>query len=466
MTFLRQRDPRIILAVCGLSSIGDFVAFVVLTVRVFEVSSGSAIAVGGLLLVMVVPGVVLTPLVGWLVDHFETRRVLVATSVGQAVVVAALALTTSLAPTLALAFVLGAGVAIARPAVFALLPRIAGDDNVTELNAWYQMVYFGGASVGPAVGGYLTGLVGPSWSLLIDAATFLVLAAGAAALRTTRPPVRHDGDGHAPGWRQGLSVVVGDRVVLIVMVVTGLAILMVGAANVGEVFLAKGVLDAGDFGYGLLNASWTLGMVLLLLTVGRRLRPDQLVPGLLIGLTVASAMTLAVGLAPTIAVAVVLYLIGGGGNGIGNVALRSAIQHRVPDHQLGRAFAVFGGLASAAEISSAALGGVLVEAAGVRGSFVVLGAAGIAAGVAGVVGYLRLPPAVRAMPERVPMDAAGDGVAVDGSVPVPADGLAGVVTSAGAALAGPAPVPEVTSNGSGTHPHERQASEGSRPAAH
>jgi MFS family permease len=454
MTFLRQRDPRIILAVCGLSSIGDFITFVVLTIRVFEVTSGSAIAVGGLLLVMVVPGVVLTPLVGWLVDHFETRRVLVATSVGQALVVAALALTTSLAPTLALAFLLGAGVAIARPAVFALLPRIAGDENVTELNAWYQMVYFGGASVGPAIGGYLTGFVGSGWALLIDAVTFLILAAGAASLRTTRPPVRQEGDGHGPGWRQGVSMVVGDRVVLIVMVVTALAILMVGAANVGEVFLAEGELHAGDFGYGLLNASWTLGMVLLLLTVGRRLRPDQLVPGLLIGLSVASAMTLAVGLAPTIGVAVVLYLIGGGGNGIGNVAVRSAIQHRVPEHQLGRAFAVFGGLASAAEISSAALGGLLVEAAGVRGSFVVLGAAGVAAAVFGVVGYLRLPPAVRAMPERVSIEVGGH-----------ADALTGAVTPTTASLADPAPVPDPTSNGS-TDPHDRQVSEEGSSAAH
>jgi hypothetical protein len=34
MTILRQRDPRIFLAVSGLSSVGDFIAFVVLTVRV------------------------------------------------------------------------------------------------------------------------------------------------------------------------------------------------------------------------------------------------------------------------------------------------------------------------------------------------------------------------------------------------------------------------------------------------
>jgi MFS family permease len=464
MTLLRQRDPRIILLVCGLSSIGDFIAFVVLTVRVFEVTDQSAIAVGGLLLAMVIPGVVLAPLAGWLVDHFETRRVLVVTSIGEALVVAGLALTTNLAATLALAFLLGAGVAIARPAVFALLPRIAGDDSVTELNAWYQMVYFGGASVGPALGGFLIGYVGQRWALWIDAVTFLVLAVGAAALRTTRPPARQEeGDGHGSAWRQGISVVVRDRVVLIVMVVTALAILMVGAANVGEVFLAKGSLQSGDIGYGLLNASWTLGMVLLLVTVGRRLRPDQLVPGLLLGLLTASAMTLAVGLAPGIVVAVLFYLVGGGGNGIGNVALRSAIQYRVPEHQLGRAFAVFGALASAAEVTSTALGGVLVEVAGVRGSFAVLGGAGILMAVAGFVGYARLPASVRAMPSRVPEhapDGAPDPTA-DGAGAT--DGLTASVTPAATAASSAAPTPEATTLAS-PNPHEQQA-DGGRQAA-
>ena len=460
MTLLRQRDPRIILLVCGLSSIGDFIAFVVLTIRVFEVTNQSAIAVGGLLLAMVIPGVVLAPLVGWLVDHFETRGVLVATSIGEALVVGALALTSNLAVTLVLAFLLGAGVAIARPAVFALLPRIAGEGSVTELNAWYQMVYFGGASVGPALGGLLIGYVGGRWALAIDAVTFLVLAAGAAALRTTRPPARQEeGEGHGSGWRQGISVVVRDRVVLIVMVVTALAILMVGAANVGEVFLAKGPLRSGDIGYGLLNASWTLGMVLLLVTVGRRLRTDQLVPGLLLGLLTASAMTLAAGLAPNIVVALALYLVGGGGNGIGNVALRSAIQHRVPERQLGTAFAAFGALASAAEVSSTGLGGVLVEVAGVRGSFAVLGGAGILTAVAGFAGYARLPADVRAMPSRAP-EHATDGIAdptADGAGPV--DGLTASVTPAATAASSAAPTPEAATLAT-PNPHEQQTDDG------
>ena len=47
------------------------------------------------------------------------------------------------------------------------------------------------------------------------------------------------------------------------------------------------------------------------------------------------------------------------GNGVGNVALRSTIQHRVPEHKLGRAFATFGGMASAADIKG--IGGTATD---------------------------------------------------------------------------------------------------------
>jgi MFS family permease len=444
MTLLRQRDPRILLAVCGLSSIGDFVAFVVLTVRVYEGTGRSGIGVGALLLALVLPGVLMIPLAGWLVDHFETRRVLSMISIGQALVVAGLALTTNLVATFALAFLLGALVAVARPAVFAMLPRVAGDRQLTEINAWYQMVYFGGAALGPAAGGFLLEFAGATPALLLDAATFVVMALGIASLRASRPPAAAGADGHGSSWRQGITVVTGDRVVLIVVVVTTLAILMVGASNVSEVGLAKGVLGAGDIGYGLLNGSWMLGMVLLVTTVARRLRPDQLAPGLLLGMLTASLMTLAAGLAPVIWFAVAVYIVGGGGNGVGNVALRSTIQHRVPEHKLGRAFATFGGMASAADISSSALGGVLVQLFGARGSMVMLGAAGSFTAAAGLIGYLRLPGSVRAMPKdtidagKAAAAARADGQVADGRVP---DGLAETITPAAttASAAGPAP---------------------------
>jgi hypothetical protein len=55
---------------------------------------------------------------------------------------------------------------------------------------------------------------------------------------------------------------------------------------------------------------------------------------------------------PGFALAVGLFVVGGAGNGIGNVARRSLIHHRTPDHLHGRVFA-----ANAALLSERADGG-------------------------------------------------------------------------------------------------------------
>jgi MFS family permease len=181
-------------------------------------------------------------------------------------------------------------------------------------------------------------------------------------------------------------------------------------------------------------------------------------------------MTLAAGLAPVIWFAVAVYVVGGGGNGVGNVALRSTIQHRVPEHKLGRAFATFGGMASAADISSSALGGVLVQLFGARGSMVMLGAAGSFTAAAGLIGYLRLPGSVRAMPKDgtdagKAAAARADGQVADGQVSdgQVSDGLAEAITPAATAASAASPTPEAVQLGAknpqdqAVNGHRRQA---------
>ena len=69
-----------------------------------------------------------------------------------------------------------------------------------------------------------------------------------------------------------------------------------------------------------------------------------------------------------IVLAVAAYVVGGGANGIENVAMRSLIQLRVPDGLRGRAYAAYAAVASSADLTSTALGGVLVGVLGARGT--------------------------------------------------------------------------------------------------
>jgi MFS family permease len=397
MSLLRRRDVRLLLAGYALSALGDYLALLVLTIRVHDLT-GSGLAVAGLLLAGIVPTLVLGPVAGYLVDRFETVRVLVAGALASAGFAVGLALTTNLTVLYLLAFGLGAAATATRPAVFALLPRVVDEAELVRANSLVEVAQFGGATLGPFLGGLLSAQLGTGWALLLNAGTFLALAVAGAALRVRRHPAAAGGGPDRPGeeLRRGVALMVSDRVLLLAVgVVVGL-VLFVAAGNVAEVFLAKDVLRAGDAGFGLLTAGWAAGMVAGVLLLAGRVPPGRMVNALLAAAAVTGLATMVAGAAPVLAVAVIAYVAGGGANGIANVAVRTLIQQRVPDGLRGRAYGTYAAAASAAELAATGLGGIAVATLGARGTLIAGGTAALLVATVATLFWLRLGPEVRA----------------------------------------------------------------------
>ena len=105
-------------------------------------------------------------------------------------------------------------------------------------------------------------------ALLIDAASFAVVAVVALVLRPRRAPARdRAGLGRA---RDGIVFLLRDRVLALVISVAFVSLLFMTASATAEVFFATDVLGAGDLGYGVLMTAWTAGMVLGATTLPRR----------------------------------------------------------------------------------------------------------------------------------------------------------------------------------------------------
>jgi MFS family permease len=386
---LRLRDFRLIFATHGLSSLGDYVALIALTIRVADLT-GSGLAVAGLLVAGMLPLVLFAPWTGMLVDRIETVRLLVVSSAAQAVVAVALAFTSSYPLILLLFFLLGAGFAINQTALFALVPRAVGEERTTPANAALELARWGGSSVGPLVGGGLAAAAGTRIALLADAGTFLLMTGAMIALRIRRRPGHGESeDGERPRARDGFAFVTRRPLLRLVFAILTASVLFAAIDNVAEVFFAKGVLRAGDLGYGALVASWTVGMVVALSTIGRRLPPERLGIAVILG---ALTVGLVVGVAasfPVLPLALLMFFLGGGANGIENVAMRSMIHRRVPDRLRGRVFAAYYGLVHGAQILALGAGGLLVGWVGARGSLLVAGAGGVVVGLIGLVLYPR-----------------------------------------------------------------------------
>ncbi len=389
MRLLAQRDFRLIFLAFALSSIGDYLALITLTLRMEETGSGWAVA--ALLLTGLIPPVVLAPVSGLLVDRLETVRVLVLAALLQAAVAVGLAFVSGTVPTLGLSLLLGAGLSVTQPALFAILPRAVGEARTTEANSMLEVARWGGAALGPLAAAGLTASFGASTTLLVNAATFLFVAGLGPLLRVRRPPEpRAEGEQGTGEARQGIVHLASDPLLRVIVPMVGLMVVFAAADNVAEVFFAVDVLDAGELGYGLLVATWTLGMVVGS-TASRMLRSDWLAPAVpLLALAGGSAVVIAAW-SRSLPIALAMFLVGGFSNGVQLVAMRSLLHRRVPDRLRGRAFAAYYGMIQAAQIVALAASGGLVELAGTRLTMMLAGGGTVLVGAIGILLYARVP---------------------------------------------------------------------------
>jgi MFS family permease len=383
----QTRDRRALIAAIGLSSFGDELALVALALRV-ESLTGSAGMVALLFIVSALPHVLFAPVSGWLTDRRETVQTLRWFSLAQAVVAAALAFAANMPLLFVLAFALGALASVTGPSVFALVPLLDEDDDISKTNSKIEIAKYAGWISGPLVAGVVTHQNSASAALLIDALTFLVLAIGTLSMGVRRLPVPPE-EGETDGARAGFAYLAHDRLLLLVFLVIGGVVLFAATDNVAEVFFAKDTLGQVSI-YGVLAATWMAGMVIGAL-VARRI-PGERAPVWIFGGAVGGGAALvAAAVSGAVVPAAALFAVAGVGNGIENVAARTLVHARVPSALHGRVFAAYMGLVSSTQIVATAFGGALVGVVGGQQALVIGGVGTLVVGLLGLIGLLFLP---------------------------------------------------------------------------
>jgi MFS family permease len=163
----------------AVSMFGDWFTYV--AVGTLALADGP-LAVALVLLAHTLPRALLAPLAGRLADRVDRRRILVGFSLLRALAVAAM---------------IAAALADQVGAVQALLFVRMALGVFIELGATYGVIF----AAGVAVGGVVTAALGPTASLAIDAATFVIAAGLLATLPPLPPgPASADGGRLADAW--------------------------------------------------------------------------------------------------------------------------------------------------------------------------------------------------------------------------------------------------------------------------
>jgi MFS family permease len=372
-----MRSPGFSNLACSyvVNELGNWLGEIALAVLVFDATS-STIATAALFLAMQVLPSALGPALVARLEPAAVRSALPALYAGEAVAFVVLALLAhhfSLAAVLAVAAfdgLLAAGARSLTRATVASLLEPAG--LLREGNSLLNFGFTGAAALGPALAGVVVAGAGADSALLVDAGSFL----GAAALVALAPGLPRPAP-IAAGWRERLSAAfdhVRERPALRLLLIGQAAALVFFAAVIPiEVAFAKRSLDAGDFGYGALLASWGAGTILgafIFARLRRRSLPS------LVGwstLTVGVAYLLT-GVSPTLLVACSASVLGGMGNGVQYVAVLSAVQELTSSAFQARMASLLDAVTRAAPGIGFVLGGLAATALSPRAAYVVAGA--------------------------------------------------------------------------------------------
>jgi MFS family permease len=356
------------------NELGDWMGIIALSILVFD-RTDSALATAALFLgTRLIPSL-LAPILVTRSERPPPRFALPVIYCGEAAAFGALALLAghfSLLAVIAVATIDGAlaltGRSLTRAVVAAQLEP-AGE--LRAGNALLNVAFTGGAAIGPGLAGLVVAGFGVQTALLLDAVSFYAIA-WILLMAGSMPRADPEEGRMRDRVRAGIAYIREKVFLRRLLIAQGAAFVFFAAVIPVEVVYAKETLNTGDSGYGLMLASWGVGLVVGSL-VFAAVRRASLALLLLVSTLAVGAGYLGLAAAPTLALACAASILGGAGNGVQWVSTISAVQEMTAPRMQARVMSVLESIGAAMPGLGFILGGVVAATASPRTAFLIAG---------------------------------------------------------------------------------------------
>jgi MFS family permease len=401
-----------------ISGIGDWLYIVAIFVVIYR-QSGDAALVGAFGGIRLLPYVFLSVPAGIIADRFDRRMVLLVSDLFRGALMVVMAvLVQSNGSTLliaALAILAACGSTFFYPAMGAYVPALARDESqIGPANSAVATIQNISFILGPAVGGLVLALGSVTLAFVINALSFLVIAAvlwtlpPSFAKREAAPEAEPEAEATAEpgtaaaaqaGTTSGAATAIpgaapsAPRAFMGVPLMPASGLLVVqliggflgGGYQVITVILAIDVLGAGEQGNGYLNAAIGIGGLLGGFLAGALVLRRHLGLPLAIGAVIMGIGTIALGASTSLPLALATIAIGSAGALIIDIVSTTIFQQLVPDALRGRAFGILMMLGTLTGAVGAFVLPTLLAQVGVFPSLAVAGTAGIVITIIGTL---------------------------------------------------------------------------------
>jgi MFS family permease len=231
-----------------------------------QLTHHDASAVGLVMALQFGPQLLLLPLTGFAADHFNQRKLLIATQATMGLLALALGLLTvtglvRLWHVYVFAFLFGSAAAFDAPVRQTFVTELVGDEYLHNAVALNATSFNAARMIGPAVSGLIIAWIGTGWSFLTNGASFIAVLISLACLRTgeLRPNARaHRTKGSFTGGLRYVSRRPDLKAILLML-------FLIGAFGLNfPIFIstmAVTVFHTDARGFGLLSSFMAIGTI-------------------------------------------------------------------------------------------------------------------------------------------------------------------------------------------------------------
>lgn len=341
----RNRDFRALFFASVISLGGDWFLWVAINGLIYE-ATGKALYVGLAILAQESAFFLASPIGGALADRIDRRKLMIACDLARAVVCVSFLLVGP--ETIWLAYVLlpllATFAAPFDPAFSAATPNVVDPDDLPAANALNGSLWGTMLAVGAGLGGLVSAAFGADTAFIVDAVSFLVSAALLSSIRRGFSESRTETTEHPSiveatreTWRFARR---DHRVLSLLAVKFGFGAAAGLLALIPVMALDVDVFDSGNVGFGILMAARGVGALIGPFLGHRIAGPGhrRLFPAIGLSLAVFGLGYVAMGQAPSLAIAAVMICVAHLGGGSQWMLSTYGLQVLVPDHIRGRIF--------------------------------------------------------------------------------------------------------------------------------
>ncbi|MDP9268348.1 MAG: MFS transporter [Acidobacteriota bacterium] len=349
-TILRQPGLRYIFLANIISMLGSGMNSTAITWFVLQ-RTHNEIALGKLVVLSTLPGLLMLPFTGVIIDREDRRHLVMLLDAARAVVVLVVAVLAlrgeaQIWQLYLMNMFVAAGFWMFWPTITALIQELTPEQEFVHANTFLLAGVQGGWLIAGSIVGFVYDKIGLGGVLLIDFATYLLSFSCYLFVRRGKHVVKREDSGadkptglvarYFHELREGLDYVRGKPYIMLLGASWALFLGAMLTQGVITAPLSERILHAGAIGYGWLNAGWGIGAFLSALYAPTVIRRAGSRHSVSFSMSLLAVCLFALPFSRWLAIAVLIYAVMGSARGVGGISISSTMMEVVPKHFMGR----------------------------------------------------------------------------------------------------------------------------------